>query len=212
MDTEKIEKIEKIDKRKVLIVVAHPDDEVFGMGGTIRPLSQKHEVRVVTFCKGTPERLEKQGKILNSLGIASINLGYEDTFLDQIPQTELNIKLSHIVESYGADIVYTHCQDIHTDHTIVSRCMNVVCRPQSKVSTLYHFPIPGNVDWNSSFKANVFVNIVEMWSTKETFIKLYNLYKFPHPLSIEMIKARDISCGAVAGMETAESFELIFSR
>lgn len=196
----------------ILIVVAHPDDEVYGMGGTLRLLSNIHEVRLVTVCKGDEDRLQHQATILNSIGIASINLGYEDTFLDQIPQTELNLKLSHIIESFEPDMVYTHCQDLHVDHTIVSKCMDVVCRPQSEVRTLYHFAIPGNVDWRGDFNPNTYINTAEMWETKEIFINLYDLYKQPHPLSLEMIQARDISCGAVSGIPMAESFELVFSR
>ena len=42
---------------KILVIVAHPDDEVLGMGGTLKKLSNKnHDIKVVFLATGISAR------------------------------------------------------------------------------------------------------------------------------------------------------------
>ncbi|AJA91983.1 hypothetical protein A7X95_06000 [Candidatus Nitrosopelagicus brevis] len=123
---------------KVLIIVAHPDDEVLGMGGTIKKLTKnKNQVKIVIMATGVAARrsinfknssnydiTENQQKIIKKqietikkhaqkaakiLGVSDIEfLGYPDNEMDTVSNLELTKSVEKIIQNYKPEIVYTH--------------------------------------------------------------------------------------------------------
>ena len=198
-----------------MIIVAHPDDETYGMGATLIKLAEQNEVFVLTLCKGNGQRVKVFDKITKELNIESHVGWYPDTQLDVMVQTKLIDYVQNIYDDFKPDIVFTHTKDVHRDHTIVSEIVDVVTRPRvyNSIQKLYHFSIPGNSEWSHNwFKPNTFVNITDYTKRKASCLTEYNLYQNPDPLSNNKIHSKDDYWGSIAGFEKAEAFELMFSR
>ena len=211
---------------KILIIVAHPDDAEFGMGGTISKLSKDNDISLCVLCRGNrPGSLNVENirkKVLNenikSLGISKlIQHVYDDVSLDRHSHLSITSYISSIILKVKPNIVYTnYSKDIHIDHQLVSKSVRVACRPRrnSSVTSLYEFSIPGSGEWNfESINYNTFHNIEENIKTKYDCIDRYTteLQKSPDPLSSEYIKYRDLYYGSIAGYKQAEPFICIFN-
>jgi len=134
-----------------------------------------------------------------------------------ISQNRITNHLQDIFDDFKPEIFYTHSKDLHGEHTIVSECMDVVCRPRqhSSIQKLYHFAIPGNIDWSrNDFHHNTFVDIsdhIPSWGKKHNIGK-YKPYPDLDPLSYQKIESRDEYYGSIIGVRRAETFQLIFDR
>ena len=113
---------------RILIIAPHPDDEVLGMGGTIKKLSKKNDILLTVVSEGATAQYsdkkmikvrknscEKSSKIL---GISKINfLEFPDMKLENIPQLEINKKLEEIISEFNPKVVYTSPNnDLNLDH------------------------------------------------------------------------------------------------
>ena len=208
----------------ILIIAAHPDDEVLGMGGTIKKLSKKNKIHLCVVTEGASaqytnkdmikkrkESCIKAGKIL---GISTFDfLEFEDMKLDSIPSLELKQELEKIIKKHKPTSVYTTPKnDLHKDHQIVFESTSIASRPHSNtVKNLFSYEIPGIV--KNPFTPTVYEDISKEISYK---IKAFNCYKseiekFPHPRSIESIESLSLQRGIESDLKKAESFELIRS-
>ena len=208
----------------IIIIAAHPDDEVLGMGGTIKKLSKKNKIHLCVVTEGASaqytskdmikkrkESCIKSGKIL---GISTFDfLEFEDMKLDSIPSLEINQELEKIIKKHKPTSVYTTPKnDLHKDHQIVFESTSIASRPYSNtVKNLFSYEIPGIV--KNPFSPTVYEDISKEISYK---IKAFNCYKseiekFPHPRSIESIESLSLQRGMESGLKKAESFELIRS-
>jgi len=213
---------------KILIIVAHPDDAEFGMGGTISKLSKDNNITLCVLCRGNRpgglsnvENIRK--RVLNenvkSLGISKlIHHVYDDVSLDKHSHQSIASYVSSVVTQIQPDIVYTNYSgDIHIDHQLVSKAVRVACRPRhnSYVKALYEFSIPGSGEWNfKGIDYNVFHNIEKNIKVKYNCVDKYTteLQQSPDPLSSEYIKYRDLYYGSISGYKQAEPFICIFNR
>lgn len=214
--------------KNILIIVAHPDDAEFGMGGTISKLSKTNNITLCVLCRGNRpgvdsnienERKKVLNKNIKSLGISKlIHHVYDDVNLDKHSHLSINKYISSIVSQIKPDIVYTnYSEDIHIDHQLVSKAVRVACRPRpnSSVNALYEFSIPGSGEWNfKGINYNTFHNIEENITVKYNCIDRYTteLQQSPDPLSSEYIKYRDLYYGSISGFRQAEPFICIFNR
>jgi len=223
---------------RVLIVVAHPDDEVLGCGGTIaRLVKEGHDVYIAILGEGitsrSREREQTDFTLIKTLQTQSNQvakmLGVKDIFMYNLPDNRFDtvplLDVIKIIEDLIArvtpEIIYTHHgSDLNIDHQIVNRAVLTGTRPMQNgtVKELYAFEVPSSTEWafqslGLSFYPNVFVNISDTLDIK---IKALSCYKsevrvFPHPRSPESIKAIACRWGSVVGYEAAEVFELIRS-
>jgi N-acetylglucosamine malate deacetylase 1 len=206
----------------VLVIAAHPDDEVLGMGATIKKLSKNNRVYLCVVSEGASaqyknkkmiqvrkESCKKSSKIL---GISEVFfLDFPDMQLDSIPQLEINRSLEKIIAKIKPDVVYTTpSNDLNKDHKIVFESTLVVTRPlSSSVKEILSYELPGLI--KTPFSPNVYIDITKEMSHK---IKAFKMYKseiknFPHSRSIIAIENLSIQRGIESGLKNAESFKLI---
>jgi len=206
----------------ILVIVAHPDDEVLGMGGTIKKLSKKHTVSLCVVSEGVSAQYKEKkmikvrrndclkcGKIL---GITNFEfLDYPDMHLDHIPHLDINIDLEKLMKKYNPDIVYTTpYHDLNKDHQRVFESTLVATRPTFiKIKKLLSFELPGSV--RVPFTPNLYEDVSSEIKTKIKAFKQYKseVEKFPHPRSTEAIKSLSLVRGIESGFKYAEAFKLI---
>lgn len=218
---------------RILVVAAHPDDEVLGCGGTIASLSKEHKIKVlilgegVTSRKGTdkePElrELRKASQKANAiLGTHEVSYHhFPDQRLDTVPFLEIVQTIEeHLV--FNPDTVFTHSvHDLNLDHTIVARAVLTATRPiaSKNVKSVLSFEIPSSTEWafgqNGSFQPNVYIDITETIGNKIAAMTEYvgEMRGFPHPRSKQGIRALAMYRGSAIGMGAAEAFELVWCK
>lgn len=206
----------------ILVIAAHPDDEVLGMGATIKKLTKNHNK--VTLCVVTEgataqysdkkmieirkNSCKKAGKILGITNFEFLN--FPDMQLDSIPHLEINKKLEKVIKKYKPVIVYTTSSDLNKDHQIVFESTLVVTRPfKTSVKQIFAYEIPGIT--KSPFTPNYFENVSKEFSFKIKAFKQYEseIESFPHPRSFEYLENLSKLRGAESGLSKAESFQII---
>lgn len=222
---------------RVLIVAAHPDDEVLGCGGTIsRLVKEKHNVKILILGEGVTSRYEERKKADMSLvetlekksrkaaacmGVEDISFcRLPDNRFDTMPLLDVVKKVEKAVESFRPELVYTqHGGDLNIDHAITFRAVMTALRPLKGtcVKELYGYEVASSTEWafqqfEPSFKANVFIDISKTLKDKIKAMKVYEseTRSFPHPRSPKALESIAARWGSVAGMEAAEAFQLIF--
>ena len=207
---------------KILVIAPHPDDEVLGMGGTIKKLSPKNNITLLIMTDGASaqysdkkmikvrkESCEKSSKIL---GISEIKfLNFKDMKLDSVPQLEINQEIEKIIKKIQPKIVFTSPKnDLNRDHDVTFNSTLVATRPSSSgVKKVFSYELPGYT--KKPFSPNHYENITKQFVHKIKAFKMYKseIMKFPHPRSIESIENLAVYRGIQAGIAKAESFELI---
>jgi len=204
----------------ILVIAPHPDDEVLGMGGTIKKLSKKNKIILCVVSEGATAqykdkkmikvRRDSCKKTAKILGISQIQfLDYPDMRLN-LSHLDINKKLEEIIEKYKPEIVYTAPKnDLNLDHQVVFSSTLVACRPKSGVKQILCYEIQGNT--KVPFVPNVFENIEKEFSYKIKGFKMYKseIEEFPNPRSIIAIENLAIMRGIESGFKKAEAFELI---
>ena len=209
---------------KILIIAAHPDDEVLGMGGTIKKIAKNgNRIHLCIVSEGASAQYSdkemikirrksciKSGKLL---GIKDFTFfDFPDAKLDSIPQLEINQKLEKVISKIKPDIVYTVSSgDLSKDHEKVFESTFVSVRPaSSNVKKFLSYELPGTR--RHPFNPNVFEDITnEIKSKNKAFLSYQSeIEQFPHPRSIESIESLAKYRGAQVGIKFAEAFELIF--
>jgi len=221
-------------KKSVLIVAAHPDDEVLGCGGTIAKLSSLGlNINILFLSNGEDSRiaskLEIKKRILkrkNAAKLASKILGSKspnfadlsDNQLDKYPLIKIIKIIEKNIKKYKPSIIYTHFKnDLNIDHQIVNRAVITACRPQknSPVKSLFFFEVPSSTEWRIDskkkiFNPNWFEDISKTKNKKLLALKAYKseLRKWPHSRSIKGVSALFTWRGASVGVDAAEAFML----
>jgi len=222
--------------KKVLAVVAHPDDEVLGCGGVMARLSQQgHEVYSMILGEGLTARdnervFSKSKSALNELkkNILDANkiINVKEVFTEDFPDNRFDsVDLLDIVKSVEKvcdkvkpDVIFTHYwNDLNIDHQITCKAVITATRPMQEqtVEEIYSFEVPSSTEWNFplSFSPNVFFDIAGTIDLKLEAMSKYvsELRDFPHPRSLEAIKLNAKNWGVKVGMNYAEAFSLVRS-
>lgn len=210
--------------KRVLIVAAHPDDELLGIGGTIAKHVQNGDiVHSIVMCEGESLRYkvnvgqdDAMKRAASILGIEKIqHLTFPDQKLDTFTLTEIIRPLEEISEAFKPNIIY--CQfggDINMDHKLLFEAANVAFRPINPwIEEFYTFYTLSSTEWAypRTFEPNTWVDIT---NTLEKKIEAFSCYtseirEYPHPRSIEAIKNAAGFWGNMCCMDKAEPFVLI---
>jgi len=216
--------------KSILVVAAHPDDEVLGCGGTIALHAQSGDhVSVVFMTDGVnardnvdnsevEERRKAAKKASNILGAKTPKfLNFPDNQMDTVPLLDIIKSLEQVIDQLKPQIVYTHhLGDLNIDHQITHQAVMTACRPQpnSTIREIFSFEILSSTEWSSLseniFKANCFVDINSVMEKKIESIKSYEkeMRNFPHSRSIESVQALISLRGSAVGFRAAEGFML----
>ena len=225
------------DKKIILIIAAHPDDEVLGCGGSMAKWSiGGHDVHLLIMAEGATSRDRKRnrdnrkddlshlGKSAKEagrvLGIKSIELfDYPDNRMDSVDLLDIVKTIENGVEKIKPDVVVTHhCGDLNIDHQIVHKAVLTACRPQpgSTVKQILSFEVPSATEWqpsttNSPFMPNWFEDISDTLNLKLKALEAYNseMQEWPHARSIKALEHLAGWRGASVGVEAAEAFMLV---
>ena len=212
---------------KVLVIAAHPDDEVMGAGGTIVKHVQHGDelcLCIVTkaYAPDWSEEVikEKRKEAITASKILNIKKTYfcdlPTVMLDTIPQKSLNEHISNVVKEVQPDVVYTtNRSDLHIDHRLVFEATMVAVRPVSNTSVRrvlsYETPASTSPFAERAFLPNVYVDISNTLKFKINAMSVYKteLKEYPHPRSLEAISIYAKKRGLEIGVDAAEAFELI---
>jgi LmbE family N-acetylglucosaminyl deacetylase len=220
---------------RILVVAAHPDDEVLGCGAAIARLAlEGDEVHVAIMGEGATSRdsgadCGRLAALHRNAQAAAVKLGARDLVLYKLPDNRLDtvplldvIKLVEIlVKRLEPEIIYTHHPgDLNVDHGVVNRAVLTATRPSlgQCVREIYAFEVPSSTEWafqqlKPSFQPNVFVDVANTLEIKIAAMACYEseTRQFPHPRSPESLRANAARWGSVAGCRAAEAFELVRS-
>ena len=222
---------------RVLAVVAHPDDEVLGVGGTLaRHAAAGDQMQVLIMAEGATARGDAAtgedgaasvSALTDAAARAATILGYPsphhaflpDNRLDTLPLLDIVKQIEAMVASFEPTRVYTHHGgDLNIDHRIVHEAVVTTCRPlpEGTVCGLYAFETPSSTEWrtpsaSSLFIPNRFVDITHQLEQKMAALACYaqEMRPFPHARSTEAVAALARQRGASVGLEAAEALSVI---
>ncbi len=221
---------------KVLVVAAHPDDEVLGCGGTMARLArEEHDVYVAILGEGITSRCQQREQAdlglverlencsrqaAKLLGVKDISMfKLPDNRFDTVPLLDVVKIIEDLVRRLSPQVIYTHHGgDLNVDHMVVHRAVLTATRPMQghPVREIYAFEIPSSTEWafqrfEPIFRPNVFVDISDTLDVRIEALSCYETESciFPHPRSPEAIQAIARRWGSIVGCEVAEAFELI---
>ena len=217
---------------RILVVVAHPDDETLGAGGTIaRFARQGSEVWVAVVCDGVTARhseVERQRscatRACKTLGVGKVVFcDLPDQRLDSLSLLDVIGPIERCVADLRPDIVLTHfAEDVNQDHGVVFHATMVATRPTpgSTVRTVMCFETASSTEWAAPFTGSTFAPsvYVDIESTLETKVEAMGVYgdthacelkPYPHPRSLEAVEIYAKRHGIAVGLAAAEPFMLV---
>ena len=220
----------------IMVIAAHPDDEVLGCGGTIaKHVHDGDEVHVFILAEGMTSRddtrdrkgrekdITKLKDMANEahkvLGTSSTKLlDFPDNRMDSVDLLDVVKVVENEINEKKSEIIYTHhSSDLNVDHRITHQAVFTACRPEpgAIVKKIYCFEVPSSTEWhaplaNDSFLPNTFVDISNTLDKKLTALNAYKseMKPWPHSRSIKAVEHLARWRGASAGFEAAEAFSL----
>ena len=217
---------------KILVVVAHSDDETIGMGGTIAKLaSEGARVSVMSLTDGVSARRIKEheaqsnrrrsaakaAEILNFSWVAQKN--YPDNGLDTVPLLEIVNEIEHIKNELDPEIVFTHSPaDLNVDHRRTFEAVLTAFRPEpgQSLRELRLFEIPSATDFSfagftKEFSPRLYEGVQNFWEKKLLALSAYGpeIKDYPHSRSFEAISSLAVVRGSQVGMLKAEAFDIV---
>ena len=224
---------------KIMVIAAHPDDEVLGCGAAIHKLVDSGaEAHALILGTGLASRYEHKESIpgsaidilrQNAKASAAI-IGYKTLSFEDFPDNRMDsaalLDIIRTIDFYAnkhkPDIIFTHHHsDLNIDHRITFNAVLTAFRPliSCSVNGIFCFETPSSTEWNfpyyrNTFSPNVFINVEDSMDIKINALKCYEseIRNAPHPRSPEIIGAIAKRWGSVAGFEYAEAFELVMSK
>jgi len=219
----------------VLVLVAHPDDEALGCGGTIARLSREGATVHIAFLADgvgsrAPDSVPGEDELSRRRAAcqeAAAILGARepvfddlpDNRLDEVPLLEVIKRVEAVVARVAPEAILTHhAGDLNIDHRRVHQAVVTACRPEPGLSVrrLMFFEVASSTEWQTPgsgtrpFDPNVFVDVSAELDTKIEALRAYEreMRPWPHSRSIEAVEHRNRWLGASVGIEAAEGFIL----
>lgn len=231
--------LESLRNKRIMIVVAHPDDELLGLGASMNRIIHDFNVttHVVILGEGITSRsdqrdVEKWSAALEThrknIKAAQSAIGYQSVSIFDFPDNRFDtvalLDIIKVIEkekaSFNPDVIFTHHGgDVNVDHQRTFDGVLTACRPMDSenVKCIITFETPSGTEWRASsdpkhFIPNLFIGISE--SNLESKIKGMESYefekrKYPHPRSPEALRIQAQRWGVSIGKPYAEAFQII---
>lgn len=222
--------------KRILVVAAHPDDEILGCGGAMVVHSMRgDEVYVLILGEGITSRDVKRDRkkrdkeikeLRRDIEAANKIVGTKKTFIydfsdnrfDSVPLLDIIKVIEEVKNEVMPDIVYTHHHgDLNIDHQLTFHAVLTACRPLKgeSVKEIYSFEVPSSTEWSPDnskyFMPNYFVDIKDTITKKVEAMKAYKseIREFPHPRSARALEVLACNRGISIGLEYAEAFMVV---
>ncbi len=220
----------------VLVIAAHPDDEVLGCGATMaKHVNNGDRVYVAILAEGITSRENMRDRTKNEeelfllaqeankankvIGVTELKLfDFPDNRMDSVDLLDIIKVVEELIENYHPDIIYTHhIGDVNIDHQRIHQAVITACRPiptKHKVKELLFFEVLSSTEWQPAeanpFIPNWFVDVTETIDIKRKSLKEYNheMRVWPHSRSIKATSNLAGFRGSTIGVEAAEAFIL----
>jgi LmbE family N-acetylglucosaminyl deacetylase len=220
----------------VAVIVAHPDDEILGCGGTIAShVTQGDQVHVFILAEGLTSRekvrdLKKMDQALNELrntaqmandllGVSTLHMNqFPDNRMDSIDRLDIIKSVEDFINQYKPSIVYTHhAGDLNIDHRLIHEAVVTACRPMpnAQIETLLFFEVASSTEWQTPgssffFTPNWYVDITKTLILKLKALEIYQseMRPWPHARSLSALEYLAKWRGANIGVSAAEAFML----
>lgn len=220
----------------VLCVVAHPDDEVIGIGGTLaRHAANGDAVHVCVLAETEVSRnetideaaAERQRRRRDQTRRACEILGVESVRFHDYPENEFDtVALVDIVQTVEAEldrveptVVYTHHYgDLNVSHELTCRAVQTATRPlpATSVESVYAFETLSSSEWSvpdgrNRFEPTTFVDVTDVLDRKLDALAQHEdeLRDRPHPRNVETVRQNARVWGAKSGLDAAEPLEVL---
>ena len=231
--------LEYIKNKRVMIVVAHPDDELLGLGASMHKFihEQGIQTHVVILGEGITSRSDSRDTEIwkselethkNNIKKAQAAIGYHSVSIYDFPDNRFDsvdlLDIVKVIEKeknlFNPEIILTHHGgDLNIDHRRTFEAIVTATRPvkEEKVHTLITFETPSGTEWQAStfpqpFIPNMYVNVSE----NDVQAKLYGMQQyefetreFPHPRSLEALTIKMQNRGVEIGTKYAEAFHIV---
>jgi LmbE family N-acetylglucosaminyl deacetylase len=231
--------LESLRNKKIMIVVAHPDDELLGLGGTLHKLINEYNVNthVVILGEGVTSRSDERDVEMwknelvthrKNIKSAQLSIGYHSISIFDFPDNRFDtvalLDLIKVIEkekkSFEPEVIFTHHGgDVNIDHQRTFEAVITVCRPMEdeKTKTIITFETPSGTEWRSPtdprhFLPNLFFSVSEIdIDAKIRGMESYEFERraYPHPRSPEALKIQAQRWGVAVGTNYAEAFCLV---
>lgn len=223
--------------KRILIIAAHPDDDILGCGGFIaKYIDLIESIKVVFIAEGSSCRFkiseigekvvldeidtrnEMGRNALKILGVTEYSFhDLKCGRLDELPIIDINQIIESEINEFKPDTVFTHSEsDLNNDHRIVFRSSLMATRPlpNFSVKNIYSYEVLSSSEWNLTdpFKPNYYIQLDEIHIEKKinALEKYYSEVKdYPFPRSITGIRTLAQLRGMQIGVKFAEAFKLI---
>ncbi len=217
--------------KRVLIIAAHPDDEILGCGATAaRLVSEGYDVSTLILGEGITSRddtrdrdgrmkevgdlnaqIRKANKIIGIKNIHTFDL--PDNRFDTVPLLDVIKLIERIKNDIRPEIVFTHYwNDLNIDHNVTYKAVLTATRPfhGEPVKEIFCFEILSSTEWEYplTFSPNIFFDVTTTLELKKMAMLKYTseIREFPHPRSIKAIELNSKNWGMKIGVKYAESF------
>ena len=222
--------------QRILVVAAHPDDEVLGCGATImKHIAEGDIVHTMIMAEGLTSRdltrnAEMRAGELSELHAASehsaeflgvtklIMHSFPDNRMDGVNLLDVVKKIELEVDEYKPDIVYTHhAGDVNVDHRVIHDAVVTACRslPGESVREILFFETLSSTEWqmmtaDKIFQPNIYVDVTDFMEKKRQALEFYasEMREYPHPRSYKGVELLAQYRGLTVGVPYAEAFML----
>jgi len=225
---------------KVLIIAAHPDDEVLGCAGLIAKFTSAGSLTRVCFlgegitARYLPDQFNNESvqseirtrkdnalKSLRILGVPQNEIYFSERYccrFDQIPLIDLIKEIEfHIHEFKPSHLLSHSAYDANIDHCLTHKALISATRPinLSFLKKIMAFEVLSSTEWNPThaFQPNCFYDITDYIDLKIEALAAYDneMRPSPHSRSEQVVRSLSSYRGAQCGVQYAEAFQLIRS-